>query len=116
MSRATQPVLCLRFGVALLAYTVLASAPARAVDGQDQQTLSPPGAATSLLTPWTQLGDIENARAALANKGVQFQLIYFGDLLGNPSGGVRQGATYVGRLGLTVDADLEKILGWNGAA
>src|SRR5947208_13979838 len=77
MSRAAQPVLCLWFGVALLAYTVLASAPARAVDGQDQQTLPPPGAATSSLDPWTRPPDIENARAALANKGVQFQLIYF---------------------------------------
>ncbi len=29
---------------------------------------------------------------------------------------MRQGAIYDGRLGLLVDADLEKILGWNGAA
>jgi porin len=93
----------------------LASASARAADGQDQKTLPPPNVASSPFDPWTQLRDIENARAALANKGVQFQAIYFGDLLGNPSGGVRQGATYVGRLGLIVDADLEKILGWNGA-
>jgi porin len=116
MRRAAHPVCCLWFGVALLAYAVLATASARAVDGQDQKTLPPQSVAPSPFDPWTQLRDIENARAALANKGVQFQLIYFGDLLGNPSGGVRQGATYVGRLGLTVDADLEKILGWNGAA
>jgi porin len=116
MSRAEQPRRYLCFGVALLAYAGLTTAPARAIDAQDQKTLPPPNVASSLFDPWTQLRDIENARAALANKGVQFQLIYFGDLLGNPSGGVRQGASYVGRLGLIVDADLEKILGWNGAA
>jgi porin len=37
-------------------------------------------------------------------------------MLDNPSGGLRQGATYVGRLGLLLDADLDKILGWSGAA
>ena len=116
MSRAEQPGRYLWFGVALLAYAVLASVPARAIDGQDQKTLPPPRVASFPFDPWPLRRDIENARAALANKGMQFQLIYFGDLLGNPSGGVRQGATYVGRLGLTVDADLEKILGWNGAA
>jgi porin len=116
MSRAEQPGRYLWFGVALLAYAVLASVPARATDGQDQKTLVPPSVASSPFDPWILLRDIENARAALANKGMQFQLIYFGDLLDNPSGGVRQGATYVGRLGLLVDADLEKILGWSGAA
>src|SRR6266436_4672783 len=111
MSQAEQPVGGLWLGVALLACAVLASVPARAIDAQDQKTLPP-----SPFDPWTLPRDIENARAALANKGMQFQLIYFGDLLDNPSGGVRQGATYIGRLGLTVDADLEKIVGWNGAA
>src|SRR5471030_3129834 len=95
------------FAAALLAYAV--SAPARAVDGRDQGTLPSPGVAPSALS------DIDNARAALLKKGIQLQLIYFGELLGNPTGGVRQGAIYDGRLGFLVDADLEKILGWNGA-
>jgi porin len=94
----------------------LASVPATAIDGQDQKTLPPPTVASSPFVPWTNLHDIDNARAALAKKGLQFQLVYFGDLLGNPSGGVRQGTIYDGRLSLLVDADLEKILGWNGAA
>src|ERR1700716_932229 len=115
MSRAEQPGPCFWFGV-VFACAVLATAPARAVDRQHQKTIPPPSGPPSPLDPWIQLGDIENARAALANKGIQFQLIYFGDLLGNPSGGVRQGATYVGRLGLLIDADLEKVLGWSGAA
>src|SRR5437763_1927014 len=80
MSRAEQPGPCFRFGVLLFACAVLATAPARAVDRQDQKTLPPPSVVSSPLDPWTQLVDIENARAALANKGVQFQLIYFRDL------------------------------------
>jgi porin len=117
MSRAGHPRrYCFWAGVALFTSAVLLTMPARAIDGQDQKTLPSPRVASSPFDPWTQLRDIENARAALANKGMQFQLIYFGDLLDNPSGGVRQGATYVGRLGLLIDADLEKILGWSGAA
>jgi porin len=116
MSRADQSGRYLWFGPAFLACAVLASIPARAIDEQDEKMLPGPSVASSPFASWTLLRDVENARADLANKGLQFQLIYFGDLLDNPSGGVRQGATYVGRLGLTVDADLEKILGWNGAA
>jgi porin len=104
------------FGVALLIYAVLPSMSADAIDAQDQKSFIPPANAAFPLDSWTQLSDIENARAALANQGIQFQLIYFGEVLGNPSGGVRQGSIYEGRLGLILDADLEKILGWNGAA
>src|SRR5882757_8723986 len=114
MSRAERPGRYLCFGVALLAYAVLASVSARAIDRQDQKSLPPPSVASSPFDPWTDLRVIENARAALANKGMQLQLLYFGDLLDNPSGGVRQGAGYVGRLGLLIDADLEKLAGWSG--
>jgi porin len=107
MSRTEHRAGYVWFAVALLAYAV--SAPARAADGLDQRALSSPGVAPSALD------DIDNARAALAKKGIQFQLIYFGELLGNPTGGVRQGAIYDGRLGFLVDADLEKLLGWNAA-
>lgn len=116
MSRVEQSGRYSWLALALLACAVLASAPARAVDGQEGKTASSPSVAPSQFDAWTQLRDIENARAALTNKGIQFQLIYFGDLLGNASGGVRQGTTYVGRLSLLVDADLEKLLGWNCAA
>ncbi len=113
MSRAERPGRYLWFAVAILTYAV-PSMPARAIEGQDQNILSPLTALSSPLSSWTLPRDIENARAALANKGLQLQLIYFGELWGNPAGGVRQGATYDGRLGLIVDADLEKVLGWNG--
>jgi len=36
---------------------------------------------------------------------------YYGDALGNLSGGVQQGLGYSGRFGTIVDADLEKLVG-----
>ena len=55
-------------------------------------------------------------RAALAAKGIQFQLNYIGEVLGDVAGGMRRGSIYENRLELVVDADLEKLFGWQGAA
>ena len=63
-----------------------------------------------------ELADPGGARAALAAKGVQFQLNYIGEALGDVAGGMRQGAIYDNRLELVIDADLEKLFGWQGAA
>jgi porin len=43
--------------------------------------------------------------------GVKFAATYIGETLGNPSGGLQQGAIYEGRLNLAVDADLQKLFG-----
>ncbi len=51
----------------------------------------------------------------LEEAGVQVTFSYYGDLLGNSAGGVRQGLGCDGRLGTIIDADLEKLLGWSGA-
>lgn len=44
--------------------------------------------------------------------GVKFAATYIGEALGNPSGGLRRGAVYEGRLNLAVDIDLHKLAGW----
>ncbi len=44
-------------------------------------------------------------------QGVKFAATYIGEVLGNPSGGLQQGAIYEGRLNLAVDADLQKLFG-----
>src|SRR5215212_6609796 len=44
--------------------------------------------------------------------GVKFAATYIGEILGNVSGGLKQGAIYEGRLNLAVDADLQKLLGF----
>ncbi len=50
----------------------------------------------------------------LAAKGLNFGAIYIDDNLGNISGGTGQGLTHLGRFNLSVDADLEKLIGWTG--
>nr|WP_245329038.1 carbohydrate porin [Bradyrhizobium centrolobii] len=50
----------------------------------------------------------------LANKGLNFGATYIADNIGNVSGGVARGAIHFGRLDISVDADLEKLVGWTG--
>jgi porin len=64
---------------------------------------------------WKQATDPYSARSRLEEAGVKFTFTYYGDALGNPSGGVQQGMGYSGRLSAIIDADLEKILGWSDA-
>ncbi|HEX3727392.1 MAG TPA: carbohydrate porin [Pirellulales bacterium] len=45
--------------------------------------------------------------------GVKFAATYIGEVLGNVSGGLRQGTIYEGRLNLAIDIDLQKLAGWN---
>jgi porin len=48
--------------------------------------------------------------------GYNLQLNYTGDVLGNLTGGIKQGATYEGLLEMALDGDLEKIAGLTGAS
>lgn len=43
--------------------------------------------------------------------GVKFAVTYIGEVLGNPSGGLKRGSVYEDRFNFAVDADLEKLLG-----
>jgi porin len=43
--------------------------------------------------------------------GTEFAATYIGEALGNPSGGLKRGSVYEGRLNLAVDVDLEKLAG-----
>src|SRR6478736_893641 len=47
----------------------------------------------------------------LQKYGVKFAATYIGESLGNPSGGLKQGAVYEGRLNLAIDVDLQKLVG-----
>ena len=60
-------------------------------------------------------GDWGGARKALEDKGIKFEIEYIGEVFSVLSGGIQRGTTYEGRLGLTVETDLEKIFGWTGA-
>ncbi len=50
----------------------------------------------------------------LTAKGLNFGATYIGDFIGNASGGTSRGFIHLGRLDLSVDADLEKLVGWTG--
>jgi porin len=50
----------------------------------------------------------------LAAKGLTFGATYIGDFIGNVSGGTSLGDTHLGRFEFSVDADLEKLVGWTG--
>src|SRR4051812_26181460 len=50
----------------------------------------------------------------LAAKGLNFGATYIGDNITNVSGGTGRGAIHFGRLDLSLDADLEKLVGWTG--
>jgi len=50
----------------------------------------------------------------LAAKGLNFGATYIGDNIGNASGGTSRGFIHLGRFDFSVDADLEKLVGWTG--
>ncbi|MGY3428509.1 porin [Bradyrhizobium sp. F1.13.4] len=47
----------------------------------------------------------------LQKYGIKFAATYIGEVLGNASGGLKQGSVYEGRLNLAVDVDLRKLVG-----
>ncbi len=53
-------------------------------------------------------------KKGLSDLGYNLQWTYSADGLSNPSGGVKQGAAYVGLLYMVLDADLAKIAGLDG--
>ena len=53
-------------------------------------------------------------KKGLSDLGYNLRLDYFADGLGNPTGGVKQGAAYEGLLYMVLDADLAKIAGLDG--
>jgi porin len=91
----------------------LAIAPATAESSNAESDRIPglpePSIATSLPR---DLADPGGVRSALGKRGVIFAVNYIGEVLGNPTGGYRQGTFYDGRLELALQADLEKGIGW----
>ena len=63
----------------------------------------------------TLTGDWGGTRGALKGKGVDITLTYINEVFGVLSGGVSRDASYEGRLEFSVDTDLQKLIGWNGA-
>jgi porin len=63
----------------------------------------------------TLTGDWGTARTALKDRGIDVAINYIGETLAVLSGGIDRRASYEGRLEVSVDSDLEKLIGWKGA-
>jgi len=62
-------------------------------------------------------GDWGGARTALKEKsGIDVTLNYIGETFSVLSGGLNRLTTYEGRLEFSIDTDLAKLVGWNGAS
>ena len=70
---------------------------------------------TSIWKRETLTGDWGGMRNALSDRGAAFTFNYIGEVLGNVRGGERRLATYDGRFEMSLDLDLEKMAGWQGA-
>ncbi len=60
------------------------------------------------------IADPGGVRSRLHKSGIQFGLNYIGEVLGNPSGGIKQSTHYDGLLEAYVEVDMEKMIGWKG--
>jgi porin len=59
-------------------------------------------------------GDWDGLRTVLSSRGIDVSINYIGEIFG-AAGGIRQGIGYEHRFELSVETDLEKLTGWNGA-
>ncbi|ACK49874.1 Carbohydrate-selective porin OprB [Methylocella silvestris BL2] len=107
-TRAAASAVALTIGSTGLAYAADAAAkppeppPPGICDAQ-------PSITTSIAIPVA--GDIKKY---LCDHGINFQVNYIGEVFGNPTGGIKQGARYEQRVELGLDADLDKLAGLKG--
>ena len=69
---------------------------------------------SALSSLWPQMDTLGGIRPPLARSGIRVSPTYIGEVLGNPSGGLKQGTTYDGLLDVHLDADIERMIGWKG--
>ncbi|GJE25763.1 carbohydrate porin [Methylobacterium organophilum] len=78
----------------------------------DQVSLTIGSSIQSSLGPY---GDPFGLRATLARSGITYVVTYIGEGLADVQGGRRRGGTYGGRLDTSLDVDLDRFAGWEGA-
>jgi len=61
-------------------------------------------------------GNWDGLRDELADQGIVFTVTYTGEVFGNVTGGMKQGAEYDGVFQPQIDVDLDKLLGWQGGS
>lgn len=105
-----------RFG---LAVALAAAAPAlgpRGAAAQDATSPDQPVVSTqpTIATSLPANGDPLGTREELARRGIRYNAIYTGEVLGNVAGGLKRGAVYQGKLEINTTWDFEKLVGWQG--
>ncbi|OAF13862.1 porin [Bradyrhizobium neotropicale] len=90
------------------------SAVAMAVASTMASTSAFAGAKDESAAEWLSPKWFNEWHDGLANKGLNFGATFIADNIGNVSGGVGRGAIHFGRLDISVDADLDKLVGWTG--
>jgi len=74
-----------------------------------------------LLSSFTQAsdnltGDWNGARTNLSEKhGIDFEVVYTGELVNNLSGGNHKGGIHLGNIDTSIEVNLDKLIGWKGA-
>jgi len=58
--------------------------------------------------------DVAGVRKSLGSNGIGIGGTYIADVLGNPSGGIKQGTHYDGLLDVHMDIDFQRMAGWKG--
>ena len=95
----------------LLALTVVTACSGSAFAEEDKKTddLKPadPDTGESTVEELT-LGLLPNP---FEKQGIKFAVTYIGEVLGNPTGGAKQGAVYEDRINFAGDVDFEKLIG-----
>jgi porin len=74
-----------------------------------------PPLATDLWQRNKLTGDWDGARTALSERGFDISINYVAETWAMVSGGFRQGAHYEHQIEVSIDTDLDKLLGWKGA-
>lgn len=91
-------------GVGLIAAGISLAGSATAADGP----------VPSIWQRETLSGDWGGARSALKDKGIEVTLNYIAETFSVLSGGINRAGSYEGRAEFSIDADLEKLVGWTG--
>ncbi len=105
-----------RRGSGVFGWTVSVAALTAALGGAEAQAEDKtPPTPKSIWEQETLTGDWGGARTALKDRGIDITLQYIGEFFDVFSGGLYQRPSYEGRAELSIDTNLEKLMGWTGA-
>lgn len=89
------------------------SSPANVASGSAFEAIQPPP--ESPTTDNTKFkGPLGTVGSQLADDGIRFRALLTNEVATNVTGGAKQGTTNVGQVYIGADADLEKLVGWEG--